>query len=191
MTPKPASPERRRPAAHGGDGDDGTWLRAFGDDERRALGALFDRYAPRLLALYQHCLDDPADSEALLTQTFAQLHRSRRDYVEGTPLRTWLFGVAARAYLPPERSDSWPGRESAPPASSDSLDAADAVRAAINTLPRTERVLLYLHRFEGMGFGEIAQVLGSSTQDVRTRAVRAYGTLQRRLRPLVERGDTP
>jgi RNA polymerase sigma-70 factor, ECF subfamily len=199
MMTKRAFAPRPRLGALGDDDDDGSWLRAFAGDERRALDALFDRYAPRVLALYQHCLANPADSEALLTQTFAQLHRLRRSYVEGTSLRTWLFAIAVRACLPHEphaahtanhRLDS-PALAAKAPDGPGGQDAARAVRAAITNLPHAQRVLLYLHRFEGMSFGEIAEVLGSNTQEVRLQAVRAYGALHQRLRPLVERGDTP
>lgn len=164
---------------------DEAWMRAYAAGDPRALGSLFDRYAPGLLGFYCYCLEDRAAAEALLEETFTELHRQRRNYRRQQRVRPWLLGLAARVCLDALR------RRSRPPA----VVANDAVRAAVRSLDGSERVVLYLHRFEGMSFGEIAEVLGSSASEVRTQAVQTYGLLHERLWPLIEResdrGESP
>ena len=61
-----------------------------------------------------------------------------------------------------------------------------SVRAAIEQLPESQRVVLHLHRYEGMTFEQIATVLAATPGGVRARAWRAYDRLRAILRPLME-----
>ena len=182
----------RRSGRAGGDAmrddrADDQWMRAYAADDGRALGALFDRYAHRFLGLYRHCLQEDAAAEALLEATFAEVHRVRHSYRATKAVRLWLFGLAARLCMDEVRRRSNPASRTA----ARSGGGADEVRAAVTSLDGSARLVLYLHRYEGMSFGEIAEVLGSSAQAVRTQAMQTYSSLHARLRPLVERGDTP
>ena len=158
------------------------WMRAYAADDRGALGALFDRYAHRFLGLYRHCFQDEALAEQLLEATFAEVHRLRRCYRARMVARTWLFGIAARVCVQALRRGD---RRGAGPAAAGGGDSA--VRAAVGELDGSARLVLYLHRYEGMSFGEIADVLGSTPLEVRTQAEQTYSTLHERLRPWIER----
>jgi RNA polymerase sigma-70 factor (ECF subfamily) len=46
-------------------------------------------------------------------------------------------------------------------------------------------VVVHLHRFEGLTFGEIAAILGSTEGAVKLRAFRAYGELRAELEDLL------
>jgi len=162
---------------------DEQWMRAYAADDRRALGVLFDRYAHRFLGLYRHCLQDEAAAEALLEATFAEVHRVKGSYRAASAVRPWLFGLAARLCL-----DAIHRRERKSGARRPAGGGDDVVRAAVGELDGSARIVLYLHRYESMTFGEIAEVLGSSPQAVRTQAVQTYGNLQQRLGPLASRG---
>lgn len=171
---------------------DEQWMRAYAADDQRALAALFDRYAHRFLGMYRHCLQDEAAAEALLEATFAEMHRLRHSYRPTSTVRPWLFALAARLCLEALRRRSHPSSaRSMPAASGDGFAGEDAVRAAVISLDGSGRLVLYLHRYEGMSFGEIAEVLGTNAQAVRTQAVETYSSLHERLRPFVERGETP
>jgi RNA polymerase sigma-70 factor (ECF subfamily) len=60
-------------------------------------------------------------------------------------------------------------------------DVQDAVRAALERLPEGQRVVIHLHRYEGMTFPEIAQVLGATPGAIKLRAFRGYETLRKDL----------
>jgi len=64
-------------------------------------------------------------------------------------------------------------------------DAVDAVRAALDRLPESQRVVVHLHRYEGLTFEEIAAVLSTTPGAVRVRASRAYEKLRQELRAFI------
>jgi len=59
---------------------------------------------------------------------------------------------------------------------------AGRVRAAVDQLPETQRVVVHLNRFEGLTFVQIAHVLGTTEGAVKLRAFRAYERLRQLLR---------
>jgi RNA polymerase sigma-70 factor (ECF subfamily) len=169
---------------------------ASGDDE--AFGPLFATFAPRLLAFFRRSFRDPSTAEDLVQQTFVKMHAARASYQRGAPVRPWLFTIAARLridelrkrYRTPAASEAELERledDRAPSASAQiDQDARDrAVREAVDALPPSQRVVVQLHRFEGMTFPEIGATLNLNEVTVRVRAFRAYATLREKLRPLV------
>ena len=64
-------------------------------------------------------------------------------------------------------------------------ERAERVRAALDSLAEPRRVVIYLHRFEELGFAEIGRVLGISEGAAKLRAFRAYGQLRSALADLV------
>jgi RNA polymerase sigma-70 factor (ECF subfamily) len=178
-------------------------MAAYAAGDEQAFDALFDTLAPRLLAFFLRSMRDRGAAEDLLQATFTQLHASRGSYRRGAQLRPWLFTIAARV-----RADELRRRyrrdarheeaqiEELPATTYDSdVPALDqrtreqAVRDALDRLPETQRVVLHLHRFENMSFGQIAQVLDLKEGAVRVRAFRAYETLRKLLLPLVRREE--
>jgi RNA polymerase sigma factor (sigma-70 family) len=180
---------------------------ARGDD--RALEALFNLMAPRILSFLHCCLSEPEPeprlAEELLQATFVRLHRSRHTYRRGTPVRPWLFAVAASVQrdavgrLPSFDACAGAASEGLPQPSATSaadggrvagdLEPGRAVRQAIAALQSSQRVVIQLHRFEGLSFAEIAEVLGASEATVRAQAFCVYQQLRERLRPLVRERD--
>lgn len=169
---------------------------AAGDD--RAFDALFDAFAPRLLAFLRRGFGDASVADDLLQITFQRLHASRATYRTGSPVRPWLFTIAARVridelrrrYRIPsmgsdEELDHVQGEDVAEPAR-DQEDRARMVREAVDSLPESQRTVVHLHRFEGLTFAQIAGVLGVKEGAVRVRAFRAYEVLRERLKPLVQ-----
>lgn len=169
---------------------------ASGDD--RAFDALFDAFAPRLLVFLRRGFGDASIAEDLLQVTFQRVHASRASYRSGSPVRPWLFTIAARvridelrrryrvpAMADEEALDHVAMAEPSEPVR-DQDDRARAVRQAVDALPESQRVVVHLHRFEGLTFGQIAEVLGVKEGAVRVRAFRAYEVLRERLRPLVQ-----
>jgi RNA polymerase sigma-70 factor (ECF subfamily) len=160
-------------------------MAAYAAGDQRAWEPLFDRLAPRLLALFQRCLQDSASAEQHLQATFVELHRSRRSYRVGTPFRRWVFALAIRVRVGEgscrDRLGADPHQREAPPILPDEGPVERRVRQAIDTLTSGERTLIHLHRFERMSFEEIAEVIGSSEAVVRRQLLGAYHELRGRL----------
>jgi RNA polymerase sigma-70 factor (ECF subfamily) len=173
---------------------------ANGDD--RAFSRLFYALAPRIHAFFLRSFRDTGIADDLMQTTFLKLHRARATYKRELPLRPWVFTIAAgvrrdelrrRYRLPPHVSeDDWekmePSVASSPADSMEGRDDAEAVRVALLKLPESHRIVLHLHRFEGLTFDEIAHVLGTTPVAVRVRACRAYERLRAELAPFCPKG---
>ena len=132
-----------------------------------------------------------------------KLHRARADYDASQPLRPWVFSIAARVRLDEyrrrkqimedledERMEHHPaGTTDGPPTSApeqlEIAERAESVRMALDTLPESQRLIVHLHRFEGLTFSQIATALGTTEGAVKLRAFRAYEKLRSSLRHLM------
>jgi RNA polymerase sigma factor (sigma-70 family) len=203
VAPEPRVPVARTPThtAMEPEPDEQALMAAYAAGDERAFPPLFRALAPRLMAFFRRSVSDAALCEDLLQITFVRLHAARDRYRPGAPLRPWLFTIAARV-----RIDELRRRHRRPrSADEDELDQLAAepdpqqgglgidqqarvhsVRDALDALPPSHRMVVHLHRFEGLSFAEIGDVLGISAGAARIRAFRAYAILRDRLRPLVQ-----
>lgn len=161
-------------------------MEAYARGDRTAFDPLFNALAPRVLAFFQHCLPDPSLAEDLLQRTFVQLHSQRQTYRPGTRLRPWLYGIAVAVGIAELHA---PSDTRSPAAHSGKRD--DAARAAFDNLHCSQRVVIYLHRFEALNFADIAQILGATENTIRVRAIRSYSALRANLQALVAEGGAP
>ena len=169
--------------------------------DRRSFDGLFARYAPRVHGFFLRSFRDASAADDLLQVTFMKIHRARETYRKELRVAPWLFSVAARVRLDelrkrrrlPEDADE-DALERADEAAAlaapqeQPQDVRDAVRAALERLPENQRTVIHLHRFEGMTFPEIAQVLGTTPGAVKLRAFRGYERLRVDLKQLLEDG---
>jgi RNA polymerase sigma-70 factor (ECF subfamily) len=151
------------------------------------------------LAFFRRTVADRAAAEDMLQATFLRVHAARHSYRKGAPVRPWLFTIAARVridelrrrYRLPgsfdeEALDRLVAHEDDPGQSVDQSARDLSVRSAVDRLPPSQRVVVHLHRFEGLSFAEIGAALGASEGAVRIRAFRAYAALRELLTPLVQ-----
>ena len=170
-----------------------------------AFRQLFVLLAPKLRAFFLRSFIDPALAEDLMQTTFLKLHRARDSYCADRPLKPWLFTIAAsvrrdelrrRYRLPPhvgeielEQAESLESSEHLPFPDESGASEIEAVRAAVDRLPESQRAVLHLHLHEELTFEEIAEVLGTSPGAVRVRASRAYERLRKGLRSFLGRRE--
>jgi hypothetical protein len=74
--------------------DDATLARGVADGDGRALAAVYDRYAGRLLAFCQSIVRDDGAAQSCLEATFAITAVGLAQVSPAPILRAWLFGVA-------------------------------------------------------------------------------------------------
>jgi RNA polymerase sigma-70 factor (ECF subfamily) len=167
-------------------------MSAYVAGDPRAFERLFARLAPRVHAFFLRSFRDPAVADDLLQQTFMKVHKARAQFQNGLKVAPWLFAVAARVRLDelrrrlrlPEDADEEAlarADEEAPRDPPPDTELVDAVRAALARLPESQRAVIHLHRYEGLTFPEIAQVLGATAGAVKLRAFRGYETLRKEL----------
>jgi RNA polymerase sigma-70 factor (ECF subfamily) len=166
----------------------------------RAFEVLFARWGPRLHAFFLRSFRSRPDADDLLQALFLRVHRARASFRPEAALRSWLFAIAVRL-----RQDELRRRRRLPPTADEEAlanaevgvepqadpveqrECAALVRAALEGLPESQRVIIHLHRYEQMTFAEIAAALGTTEGAVKLRAFRGYERLRKILAPLLEK----
>jgi RNA polymerase sigma factor (sigma-70 family) len=164
-------------------------MTAYAAGDEAAFRELFTRYASLLTRVVRAQVGSDDECRDIVQQTFLQLHRARRDYRSGEPLRPWLFTIAYNLCR-----DRWRALghrrevdlDHAPPpvestTASDLLQArqrAARLREALATLPPEQRQVVEMHWFAGLPLPEVATALGASLSAVKVRAHRAYERLR-------------
>lgn len=187
-----------------GSDQEAKWMAAYAKGDEQAFFPLFRQLAPRLLAFFRRSIADRAQCEDLVQITFVRLHAARASYRVGAPVRPWVFTIAARVRIDELRRRqrriqlAYDGDLDRVRAETDAagdfgdqepLDAGSrqkTVRDAIDALAPGYRMVVHLHRFEGLSFPEIGAVIGCSAGAARIRAFRAYAILREQLKPLLQ-----
>ena len=177
-------------------------MEAYVAGDAGAFERLFRSLAPSIHAFLARSAGRGAVAEDLLQTTFLKIHGARGSWRRGERVRPWAFTIAARVRIDWLRSQGRAEAElegdvlNASERGEDPRDAvlararAARVRAALDALPEPQRVVVHLHRFEGLSFAEIGKILGISEGAARLRAFRAYAELRTLLGDLLaeERG---
>jgi RNA polymerase sigma factor (sigma-70 family) len=184
---------------------DEEWMQRYAEGDQEALQVLFQRHAKRMHGFFARAFQDKSTCEDLLQTTFLKLHHARERYLKGAPFLPWLFGIAVRVRADELRKryrqtqdqgvelDSLPGEERE---TAESKQTIARVRRAVEALPEPQRLVIQLHRFDGLTFAEIAAVLseteGKPVQEgaVRVRAFRAHEVLRKALLDLAPEGTS-
>ncbi len=186
---------------------DRTWLLAFQRDESAALNGLIERWQRPLLSFAGRYLQNSADAEDLVAETFARLYQHRHRLRADTRLSAWLFTtltnlchnhhrwrsrhptISLEAVPGPDPTGSSPGlalpladRAPGPDATLEHDESLAAVRSAVNALPHDLKVTVLLHHYERLSYHEIAVIAGCSERGVETRLARARQQLRKGLR---------
>lgn len=167
-------------------------LRLKAGDEA-SFGPLLARHRGPVIHFLYRMVQNPAVAEELAQEVFLRVYRARASYVASAKFTTWLFRIALHLALNNLR-DARGERETA---SLDEFQVADRgpsaeqrlveaerlaeVRNAIRALPDNQRAAVLMHKYEEMGYAQIAEVLGCSESAVKSLLFRAYETLRARL----------
>jgi RNA polymerase sigma factor (sigma-70 family) len=173
-------------------------MQAYVEGDVGAFQRLFESLGPSLHAFFVRSAGNASVAEDLTQTTFLKLHGARRRWRRGERLRPWVFTIAAhvrvdwlrsRGRLAEDALDddvlSAPHPSSDPSAGLSDRERRERVHAALAALTEPQRVVVHLHKFEGLGFAEVGQILGISEGAAKLRAFRAYEELRRRLADLV------
>lgn len=157
-------------------------LKAIAARDEAALAQLYDRYRVILFGLLMRILNNRAEAEDVLQETFLQVWRRAADFDEerGRPF-TWLVTLARsrgidrlRTLAARERVAVAGAREESEAVSDAARDAFRSeqrglVNNALDQLPDEQRRPLMLAYFDGLTQSEIAARLGAPLGTVKTR----------------------
>jgi RNA polymerase sigma-70 factor (ECF subfamily) len=190
--------------------DDHALMAAMAAADRSALGELYDRHSPRLLAICSRLLRDRGEAEDVLVDVFWEVweRAERYEAQRGSPL-TYLATVArsraldrlrrrqheARARAATQR---WAALATLPPLSSEAhgplaealaREQQARVRLALERLAPTQRQAVELSFLDGLSHQEIADRLGAPLGSVKTWIRKGLLTLRDVLRVQYGEGE--
>ncbi|MEZ5355685.1 MAG: RNA polymerase sigma factor [Bryobacteraceae bacterium] len=145
-------------------------------------------------------VQNQAVAEELAQEVFLRVYRSRASYEPTAKFTTWLFRIATHLALNwirdnrRERSQASLDEETADGMVRQVADGAPnveqslvagarllEVRRAIEMLPEKQRAAVVMHKYQELGYSQIAEILGCSESALKSLLFRAYETLRMRL----------
>ena len=175
-------------------GDDPTsdeqLVRAMAQGDAEALGQLYDRFAPSMIALARHLLASSGDAEDLVHDVFLEAwrHAAEFDRSRGT-VRGWLtirtrsraldlLRSAAVSRRVATKDDIWQNLPNADAADHTLSPDANRVRRVLAELPIEQRTVLLLGYFRGLSSSEIAEHVNVPVGTVKSRVASALSKLR-------------
>jgi RNA polymerase sigma-70 factor, ECF subfamily len=186
-------------------------LLALQQGEAAALNRLIDRWQRPLHHFAYRYVQNAADAEDLVAETFVRLYQQRLRLRADTKLSAWLFTTLSNLChnhhrwkrrhptVALERSDAGNSTDSerhlpafdpcseqhSPDAAMEHSETVATVKAAINRLPHDLKVTLLLHHYDHLSYREISEITGCSERGIETRLYRARHQLKETLTSLL------
>jgi RNA polymerase sigma-70 factor (ECF subfamily) len=171
-----------------------------GDED--AFDQLVSEIQRPLLTFAWRYLQNNADAEEVVLESFVRLHQARARLRPDTNLSAWLFTTLANlchnrhrwrkrhqevSLESPDTTTHFgqAHRDSSgtPDLSLERDEASAALRDAIERLPHEQRTVVLLHHYEHLSYREIGTIVGCSDRGVETRLYRARQQLRAELAP--------
>jgi len=155
----------------------------------RAQRVLYDRLAPKMMAVCKRYLRHQEDAEEVLMQGFVKVFRALEGYRQEGCLQAWVRRImvnTALSYLRSKRPahlelDDCTARLASVAAQAESeLSARDLLRL-IQNLPAGYRTVFNLYAIEGYTHPEIGALLGISEGTSKSQLSKARAQLQKQL----------
>jgi len=189
---EPGQPEPPGASGDPAEADDRRWVTAALAGDASAFRALFDRHAPAVRRFLRDLARDEAYADEATQETFVRAHRRLATLREEPRVRAWLLGIARRVFLEELRRRPRAGEADLERLEDDrrspeaDLLVAEQVRlfrAALARLRPDRRGVLLLQIDHGLGYDDIAQVMGLSPAQVRNELHRGRQELRAQLAP--------
>jgi len=197
----PAVPFDQDPAS-----DAAVMLRvAQGDEE--SFNFLVRKYHRAMIHFLFRMVRNQAVAEEMAQEVFLRVYRSRESYRAEAKFTTWLYRIATNLAVnhardtKHERSAQTIYLDSPDPETGTMPDVADdepsaeqnllrnermaAIRTHVMALPERQRMAVLMHKYQGMDYREIGEVLKLSESATKSLLFRAYQTLRDKLKDFV------
>ncbi|HUP66761.1 MAG TPA: sigma-70 family RNA polymerase sigma factor [Sphingomicrobium sp.] len=155
----------------------------------KAFEQLYRLYQPRLSRFLVNIVNRPQIIEEVLNDTMMAVWKTAANFRGASRVSTWIFaiayrqGVKARSRWDEPLPDLQDNDQASPDALPDALvqqsRTHDALVDAMGSLSADHRAVVDLTYFHGMGYREIAEIMGCPVDTVKTRMFHARRKLQR------------
>ena len=168
---------------------------------------LIQKYRKPIIHFMYRMVHNQAVAEELAQEVFLRVYRSRETYRAEARFSTWLYRIATNLgvnyardnrlertastiYL--DEADSETGTtpdvaDATPDAESNLLrqERLNAIREHVMALPERQRMAVLMHKYEGMDYKQIGEVLKLSESATKSLLFRAYQTLREKLKAFI------
>lgn len=161
----------------------------YADGDASAFEYVYRILAPVVSRCLYRWVGDTQLASDLTQETFMRVHRARDRYRRGAPVGPWVLTIARRLSIDAlrrraakrdrvTRDGRVPDQAAPTPDEPTPQWLVDEVRAAIEALPESQRVVVSMHKLEGRPLAEVAEALGIKEGAARVRAHRGYKRLR-------------
>lgn len=176
-----------------------------GDDS--CFDYLIEKYRRPILHFMFRMVHNQAIAEELAQEVFLRVYRSRQTYRAEARFTTWLYRIATNlgvnhardtkhertaqnVYLdePDADTGTTPDLADQTPTIEEDLlrqERLKAIREHVMALPERQRTAVLMHKYQGMDYKQIGEVLKLSESATKSLLFRAYQTLRERLKDFV------
>ena len=177
------------------------------DGDDAAFEYLALKFRRPMLSFMYRMARNSSVAEELVQEVFLRVYRSRATYNAEAKFSTWLYRIATNLavnhardtkYEKPELSVSIDEPDSETGQTLDLSDGAPtaeqvllrrerlaAIRQHVHNLPERQRIAVLMHKYQGMDYRQIAEVLKLSESATKSLLFRAYETLREKLKDFV------
>ena len=169
------------------DTPDETLLLLYSNGDKAAARALMLRLTPQILGYASRLLNDRSEAEDVAQEAMLRLWKIAPDWQQGEArISTWLYRVVSNLCTDRLRKKRGVAldsiaepQDSKPSVASAMIEAerADALQAALGTLPDRQRQAVVLRHLQGATNPQIAQVLKISVEAVESLTARGKRAL--------------
>ena len=168
---------------------------------------LIQKYRKPIINFMYRMTRNQATAEELAQEVFLRVYRSRETYRAEARFSTWLYRIATNLGVNlardtrHERAASTVYLDEADSETGSTPDVADstpdvesrllreermaAIRDHVMALPERQRMAVLMHKYEGMDYSQIGEVLKLSESATKSLLFRAYQTLRDKLKGFV------
>jgi RNA polymerase sigma-70 factor, ECF subfamily len=187
--------------------DDATIMLELRTGNMAGFDYLIQKYRKPIVHFMYRMVHNQAVAEELAQEVFLRVYRSRETYRAEARFSTWLYRIATNlgvnhardtrhertastVYLDetdsetgttPDVADTTPGAE----ANLLRQERLNAIREHVMALPERQRMAVLMHKYEGMDYKQIGDVLKLSESATKSLLFRAYQTLREKLKAFI------
>jgi RNA polymerase sigma-70 factor (ECF subfamily) len=148
------------------------------------MDELYRRYFPLVREKCRRMLADPSDAQDVAQETMMRLWKSDVKRLPPAQLICWLYRTSTHLAIDALRRDSRRSFEAVPDVASperldERLHHRRLLASVARRLPSQELEVALLHRVDGLGQQELAEVLGISERTVRRLLAKVDARLER------------
>ncbi len=175
--------------------------------DMQAFDYLIGKYRRPIIHFMYRMVHNEAVAEELAQEVFLRVYRSRETYRAEARFSTWLYRIATNLgvnhardtrhersastiYLdePDSETGSTPDVADTTPSAESAIlrrERMAAIREHVMALPERQQMAVLMHKYEGMDYKQIGDVLRLSESATKSLLFRAYQTLREKLKAFI------